>query len=259
MTKSLVAISTTTLLVGVAATAHAGAFPPSFGLSARAKVIASALARDDTNNTTTPATTEIVFSNRGVSGQALAIADYGVLQTSATITKIPGMEPFNYSSAEAIFSEELTVTGGTGTGTITFHFNYTGGLSIPGDNGPVATSELEVLFTDGSSQSDIRQHWLISGNSLAIDEDYATTAFNFTFGVPFSFDVRLFTDVWLDEDDSGTAKSDFLNTAEIAFLEVVGGGNQVVVSAASGTTYAIPEPSTALIIFGGVLAVLRKR
>jgi len=259
MKRSTIHIAMAVLLTCGMSSAQAGIAPPSIGLSARAEVVASGIGETDFNNSSTPAVADKIFSNGGVSGEAHAIADYGILKASATLTKAPGVEPFNFGTGEAIFSEVLTITGGTGTSTIAFHFKNTGSLSVPGGNGAEATSELNVFFTDGSFQSDNQQYLINSGNSEIIDDSFTTTAFNFTYGVPFSFDVRLTANVSLEETDAGTVTSDFFNTAEIEFVEVGGDPIEISVTSDSGTIYAVPEPATALIVGAGLLLWGRRR
>ena len=219
----------------------AGIIVPSFGLSARAEVVAAGLGDSDFDNSNVPAVADKVFSNGGVSGEAHAIANYGSLQASSSLTKGAAIEPFNFGTGEAIFSDILTINGGVGAGTISMNFLNTGSLTLSSaSSSATARTELNIFFTDGSFQSDNRVYEVAAGNSSAtINDLFTTTSFNFTFGVPFSFDVRLSAEVSLEETDSGTVTNDFYNTSVLQLLEVNGATGPVTVSAESGTNYTI--------------------
>ena len=110
-------------------------------------------------------------------------------------------------------------------------------------------STLNIFFLDGSFQSDDREYLIPSGNvSDTINDVFTTTAFDFTFGVPFLFDVRLTSEVSLEESDSGTVTNDFFNTSSLQLLTIGGATGPVTVTSGSGTTYTIPEPSTGLLM-----------
>jgi len=223
-------------------------------LEARAEVVANGLGNPPIiDNLGDPAVASDTLTNGGVISTASAEATYGTLKAMGEISKGAAIEPFNFATGKAQFVDVVTVTGGTGAGTISFAFQLTGTLNDIAAGHSNATVEFDMFLPD-DFQGHNQQYQVDSGNSRTLNELIVTPAFNIEFGVPFTIDTKLFARVQLEESDNGTATSNFLNTAQLTSVVVGGATGPATVLGISGTNYLIPEPSSLILLLVGGIA-----
>lgn len=201
-----------------------------------------------------PATASDSLTNGNVTSTAQATATYGILKAQASIEK-PVIEPFNFATGTATFSDVITVTGGSGPGTISFEFQITGDLQDTNASGAQPSRADLNLFLPESFQSYNEQFFVESGVSRALNETVVTSPLDFTFGEPFIMDVKLEVFVQLEETDQGTAFANLLNTTTMTALTVVGATGPVTASGQSGTTNPVPEPASFVFLASTILAL----
>lgn len=188
----------------------------------------------------------------GINGDATATASYGILHAYAH-GFANNTKGYAWVTAEASFTDSITITGGTGTGYFGSDFTVDGTL-LNGGGFPTA----------GIS-------WSNSGGNITISSSgthtyQGTQMITFTFGVPFTFTADLISLVtWGNAGGYGEGLADFGNTAKITNVTVLDSNfNPVTNFTATGSTgvnyLAVPEPTSGCVILvGGMMGALRRR
>ncbi len=188
-----------------------------------------------------------------LNGYAHAEVNYGSLHTYAHAMNTAG-NLYSWASAQSMFTDQLTITGGTGTGYFIADFKVDG-----------------TLQANYSAFSNTGLYWSnmpsgIPGNVQGGNHTYqGTTAIPFTYGVPFDFYAQMISNVIFVAGGFGEGLADFSNTAKLTATHVydpsfnpVGG---TTITSASGHFYpqAVPEPAPFAVLGVGTITLLRRR
>jgi hypothetical protein len=199
----------------------------------------------------------------GLSASGSAKVIDGVLGAMSTVsvTGTPGSSYSAEADSYAQFTDNLTITGGTGTGVLALMFATDGSISNTG-TGYNGSYVYLALFDASGVYSAIN-----GGPATNTDIQYFTSDTNVTFYVPFTFGTQFSIepvmraaaqDYQAYDVTPYTATSNFYSTATLASALVFDGtptslGNQVSnadISSTTGFSYgpsglsAVPEPGT---------------
>lgn len=228
-------------------------------LQARAEVVANGLGNPPVIDTANdPAYALDTLTNGSVTSTAEAQATYGNLKARGTISKTASPEPFNFATGTAQFTDFLTISGGSGMGTVFFEIQLDGSLTDVEADVPNARLEFQLRsgppFYTENFETDSGQF------TKTINQTLISSPLSFTYDVPFELTAELRAEVSLEENQIGTATADFFSTASFTAVTVQNATGPVTISSDSGTNYGIPEPSTmVLALFGGIALGLRQR
>lgn len=190
--------------------------------------------------------------------------------------------------------ERIVVSGGTGTGTLTLTAQLDGNISVWGPanaqglsgragawlNYVVSDQAIDSSFdlfdaglafacTDDDAQDcdhdttffrDVGSLAVVADQSLAFDET-TTLSIAFEYGKPFYLYGTLEVGAYAFNVDAG-AEADFLHTGKItSFLAPAGSTVTLASGAYKDFALAVPEPSTGLLVLGGMVlaSCLRRR
>ena len=188
-----------------------------------------------------------------LSGYAHAETGFGALHTYASATNLGGTL-YSWASATASFDDNLTVSGGTGTGYFLADFTVDGTRDASGD--AFSTSGLYWSNLPGG----------VPGNLQSGVHTYeGTTPIQFTYGTPFAFHAEMISNIIFAFGGFGTGLADFSNTARLSAVHVLdASGNPVTnftLTSASGHQYLqpVPEPATLAALGLGIAAIMRRR
>ncbi len=206
-----------------------------------------------------------------ISANGAATATDGLLgaSSSVTVTGTPGADLLVTASSDALFSDMLTITGGTGSGVLELTYALDGFISNTG-TGPNSSSASLYMSTAGTD-SQYDNEGISSGGYVEIDGN-GTYSDTVTYYIPFTYGSALATELDLDASSlyvhesafgSGnstpfTATVNYYNTAALTSALVFNGtpsapgaeNNAAIIGAASGLGYgpngisAAPEPGT---------------
>jgi len=224
----------------------------------------------------------------GISANGAAKVTDGSLgaSSSVTVTGTPGADLLVIASSDALFSDTLTITGGTGDGVLELTYALDGFISNTG-TGPNSSSASLNMTTAGTNfQYD--NEGIGSGGYVEIDGN-GTYNDTLTYYIPFTYGSALPTELDLDasslfvhssvfgpgDSTPYTASVNYYNTAALTSALVFDGtpsapgaeNNAAVIGSASGLGYgpngisAAPEPGTWLMVASamGVLAFGKRR
>ena len=189
-------------------------------------------------------------------GNASASAAHGALAASSDGALADGVQLQHIAGSSAGFEDEMTIAGGSLSGsgyvmftvTVTATTSQTGGGVTPGAN---------LSFNGGSLASSV-----ITGGT------YTTALIPITFGTSFDLSMGLDAESLVSFTTSGTASSSF--TAALSGMDVYDATGTVLIApslytgtASSGTNYmllfAVPEPSRAMLMLAGLTGVALRR
>lgn len=195
------------------------------------------------------------------SGTASANAAFGSFGVSSSFTADDVTTLIHQAAGSAGYTEDITITGDTGTGEITFTFNITGSSTTTG-KGSVVVLLASVQDPDGVGLTDLKDDFTQGGFM------HTTMPFPFTFGTQFEMDfvlnvtASMFNDTIFDPVD-GTASAMFGNTVELVDFTVKNSSGQVVanptVVTGSGNPLAVPEPASLAVLLAGMLGASMRR
>ncbi|HME68481.1 MAG TPA: PEP-CTERM sorting domain-containing protein [Myxococcota bacterium] len=228
--------------------------------------------------------TAVPVSGGNFTGSASGTANYGSMGASANgqFTGTTGPLVLTSAASFGIFDDLLTITSpnhATGSlGDVQFTFTIQGSIATPGSNPTFATSADALLALHvGSGASMTSQNifhatvfptsasvpacsgnlagltvqaGLISGNARC-----STGPLAFEYGVPFEIAAGLLVQALPDTGGNATGSM----TAALTGINISGETN-FGASGSSGTSYPVPEPSTVMLLTGGLAALwLRRR
>lgn len=176
-----------------------------------------------------------------------------------------GVTPPTFVSVggRANYFDTTTITGGVGSGTQTLRFHVTGTSSTSGSPNS-ARAQLQYIPFDSQGNIGPEQNFAVDsfGNTYI--------PINFTFGVPFTYEISFYSLAQiLQYSDGSFASSDYSHTVVLDQVKVADGKGNLVsnfgIVAESGTSYSangvVPEPASWLLIAvgGAALAMYRRR
>jgi hypothetical protein len=191
---------------------------------------------------------------------AQSSANYGILRAEGDVAVTGdnslGAYPYDGSALGfAAFQDTLTVTGGTGTGTLNLAFDVSGTSSItPGGSVDVLFQLLPVVGGNLDFAKATFVHLPASGPTIV--------PIAFTFGAPTGFQLGFVAEVDILTWQSGaSAHADYFDTAILDGITVTDSlGNNVAsfgITSESGTAYGpngvVPEPASIYLVCGGFL------
>jgi hypothetical protein len=197
----------------------------------------------------------ITGSDSSTDGSSRAAVDYGVLKAFARAAATGSVNTHATASPEAV--EDFTLSGGTpGTpGELRFGMSLTG--SLTGSESAVV-AQLTITSSDCVSSFCTQDQFSQFGqvyNGPINHELVVDYLFTFDNSGDFVFSLTAGIEAQANGPFGGTA--DFYDTAIINALSIPDG---TTLTSGSGTTYplidngtAVPEPSTALIMIGGLI------
>ena len=204
---------------------------------------------------------------------ATSQAQYGLLRAYTTGTQTGQVNsPGGFVDVRSTFTDDLTISGGTGNGTAVFTFNVDG---IATDNGaagggPFADSQLEYYFGLDSAYSESVQTLVDVTNTDFARSIVVTVPIQF--GQTFLFRGEILASLFLGCQTGGSTPctaytasgtTDFSSTAELTGIQVFDSNNNPLnnaqISSSSGTVYpdavVVPEPAS-VISLASVAAIL---
>lgn len=188
-----------------------------------------------------------------------ASASFGILRGTASVSvsgdnSLGTYDSFQSTGARAGFRDTYTITGGTGTGFLTFGFNVTGTSSqTPGNSG---RPQFQIAPATGP--------WV----DFPVINGRANLRVPITFGQPTELMVYFYALAQISRWESGaSAFANYSNTAVLDQILVADANNQLLstfnINSASGTTYTsngvVPEPATIAISAAGLLLIWHRR
>ena len=228
------------------------------GASSAQTLFSSAALGGSTNTLYDSRTDKSIASVAGtvgpLSGSAKAQSDYGILHAYAHAAS-PAPMFLAHAESHASFTDMLTISGGTGTGTFIADWTTDGSETAEGSAIPHAD-----LYWTHNPNGVIER--LQPGTHTQLGQDYYATTF--TYGVPFAFSATLeaFVEFYLGGAGSGT--TDFSSTAVLSQVRIYDPSGQpvqgVTVTGASGHVYPspVPEPATFATLGVGLAAIMRR-
>jgi len=221
-------------------------------------------------------------SGYGISANGAATVNDGSLgaSSSVTVTGTPGAPLYGTASTTAVFTDMLTITGGTGSGVLELTYALDGVIS---NTGTGFNSSSAYLYMPAASTFQYDNEGIASGGYVEIDGN-GTYNDTVTYYIPFTYGTALSTELDLNanalfapgDSTSYTATVNYYNTAALTSALVSGGtpsdpgaeNNAADIGSASGLNYgpngisaAVPEPSAWFLLASamGVLALAKRR
>lgn len=156
------------------------------------------------------------------------------------------------ASVDASYTENLLITGGTGSGSLVVDFSLTG---QGGESGPETGGTMSGSISGGGASVNFSNpSWTCTGGQVCSWElnGYPTQylAIPFTFGVPFSFSEELNLSAGADNNGSAGVSA----TLGISGFSVLDSGGNAVTGAQVTDPIDAPEPGS-WILCGGMLGL----
>lgn len=166
-------------------------------------------------------------------------------QTAASINVMPDIFSDSTALATASNDTELVVIGGSGQGIIAFQFASTGTL---GGFSTLGSFHLDFQVVEGAGP-------LLSDFPGGCGSCTLTTQpFDFTFGVPFPFNLRLF-----NESEAGFVSGESTSAGGNETISLLADQLSNLQGASiTGTVQVVPEPISIALCFCGVVVLLAK-
>ena len=214
-------------------------------------IYASTPASDAPTTSFSPSLPVFNSASAGLSS-AYAATSFGVNRASASRggDATVGAANGDFGSATSTWTDQFVITGGTGTGLVTF------GTHIDGTTG--SGGSWFFVFCQGVSCSGNNNSFPFSASSVSTD---VTETLAFTYGIPFLLSGVLGVDAG---HDAGAFVATFVDFSSTAILDEVILPDGAILSSESGKSYplsATPLPATLPLLAGGlgVIAVLARR
>jgi hypothetical protein len=195
-------------------------------------------------------------------GSVSATAGFGSLSGQGSgggEAATPG--PIIYNTS---FSDYLVVTGGTGSGTLTAHYQLDadGGQPLnPATNADVPTNSPEFSFLEGSTAENLYPH-LTDGNSGFSNEPFSISSpFQFGTQVTFGADTQALIDNYIYTEGLFAEAQCGSSVQLIGFTVLDASGNvipgaEVTPENVVGLDFFTPEPFSASLVLLGLVALV---